>query len=120
MTLAILITPVMTSGVVYILGIDLRQVSVATFIVALGLLMDLPVVSGMESKRGLATACRAALRRRFDRQNSRLRPSLPPLPTSSPIFGSNCCQTMPSVSSYPSDHDAALLLCGLVVAMTFI
>jgi multidrug efflux pump subunit AcrB len=36
------------------LGIDLQQVSVATLIIALGLLVDVPVVSGDGIKRGLA------------------------------------------------------------------
>jgi multidrug efflux pump subunit AcrB len=44
----------MTFGVVYMLGIDLQQVSVATLIIALGLLVDVPVVSGDGIKRGLA------------------------------------------------------------------
>jgi multidrug efflux pump subunit AcrB len=54
MALAIPITLAMTFGVVYILGIDLQQVSVATLIIALGLLVDVPVVSGDGIKRGLA------------------------------------------------------------------
>jgi len=44
----------MTFGVSYMLGIDLQQVSVATLIIALGLLVDVPVVSGDGIKRGLA------------------------------------------------------------------
>jgi multidrug efflux pump subunit AcrB len=54
MALAIPITLGMTFGVVYMLGIDLQQVSVATLIIALGLLVDVPVVSGDGIKRGLA------------------------------------------------------------------
>jgi multidrug efflux pump subunit AcrB len=54
MALAIPITLAMTFGVVYMLGIDLQQVSVATLIIALGLLVDVPVVSGDGIKRGLA------------------------------------------------------------------
>src|SRR5712672_3151128 len=54
MALAIPITLAMTFGVVYKLGIDLQQVSVATLIIALGLLVDVPVVSGDGIKRGLA------------------------------------------------------------------
>jgi multidrug efflux pump subunit AcrB len=53
MALAIPITLAMTFGVVYMLGIDLQQVSVATLIIALGLLVDVPVVSGDGIKRGL-------------------------------------------------------------------
>src|SRR6266850_2019667 len=54
MALAIPITLGMTFGVTYMLGIDLQQVSVATLIIALGLLVDVPVVAGDGIKRGLA------------------------------------------------------------------
>src|SRR5712672_4669478 len=54
MALAIPITLAMTFGVVYMMGIDLQQVSVATLIIALGLLVDVPVVAGDGIKRGLA------------------------------------------------------------------
>jgi len=54
MALAIPITLGMTFGVSYVLGIDLQQVSVATLIIALGLLVDVPVVAGDGIKRGLA------------------------------------------------------------------
>ena len=54
MALAIPITLGMTFGVSYMLGIDLQQVSVATLIIALGLLVDVPVVAGDGIKRGLA------------------------------------------------------------------
>src|SRR6266436_2870193 len=46
MALAIPITLGMTFGVSYMLGIDLQQVSVATLIIALGLLVAVPVVAG--------------------------------------------------------------------------
>src|SRR5579864_2070487 len=54
MALAIPITLAMTFGVTYMLGIDLQQVSVATLIIALGLLVDVPVVAGDGIKRHLA------------------------------------------------------------------
>ena len=54
MALAIPITLAMTFGIVYVLGIDLQQVSIATLIIALGLLVDVPVVAGDGIKRGLA------------------------------------------------------------------
>ena len=54
MALAIPITLAMTFGVVFLLGIDLQQVSIATLIIALGLLVDVPVVAGDGIKRGLA------------------------------------------------------------------
>ncbi len=54
MALSIPITLAMTFGMMYILGIDLQQVSVATLIIALGLLVDDPVVAGDAIKRSLA------------------------------------------------------------------
>jgi multidrug efflux pump subunit AcrB len=56
MALAIPITLAMTFGIVYMLGIDLQQVSIASLIIALGLLVDVPVVSGDGIKRHLADA----------------------------------------------------------------
>ncbi len=54
MALAIPITLAMTFGIANMLGIDLQQVSIATLIIALGLLVDVPVVSGDGIKRHLA------------------------------------------------------------------
>src|SRR5258708_18372367 len=54
MALAIPITLGMTFGVSYMLGIDLQQVSVPTLIIALGLLVDVPVVAGDGCKRAPA------------------------------------------------------------------
>jgi len=54
MMLAIPITLAMTFGVIDLLGIQLQQVSIATLIIALGLLIDDPVVAGDAIKRGLA------------------------------------------------------------------
>ena len=54
MMLAIPITLSMTFGMIYLLGIDLQQVSVATLILALGLLVDDPVVAGDAIKRDLS------------------------------------------------------------------
>jgi multidrug efflux pump subunit AcrB len=54
MALAIPITLAMTFGFMKILGIDLQQVSIATLIIALGLLVDDPVVAGDAIKRDLA------------------------------------------------------------------
>ena len=59
MALAIPITLAMTFGIVYMLGIDLQQVSIASLIIALGLLVDVPVVSGDGIKRHLAEAVSA-------------------------------------------------------------
>jgi multidrug efflux pump subunit AcrB len=54
MALAIPITLAMNFGVIYMLGIDLQQVSVATLIIALGLLVDDPVVAGDAIKNDMA------------------------------------------------------------------
>ena len=54
MALSIPITLAMTFGMMYALGIDLQQVSIASLIIALGLLVDDPVVAGDAIKRDLA------------------------------------------------------------------
>jgi multidrug efflux pump subunit AcrB len=54
MALCIPITLAMTFGALYFLGIDIQQVSVATLIIALGLLVDDPVIAGDSIKRMLA------------------------------------------------------------------
>ena len=54
MALSIPITLAITFGMMYALGIDLQQVSIATLIIALGLLVDDPVVAGDAIKRDLA------------------------------------------------------------------
>ena len=54
MAISIPITLAMTFGMMYLLGIDIQQVSVATLIIALGLLVDDPVVAGDSIKRTLA------------------------------------------------------------------
>jgi len=54
MALAIPVTLAMTFGMMDVLGIDLQQVSIASLIIALGLLVDDPVVAGDAIKRDLA------------------------------------------------------------------
>jgi multidrug efflux pump subunit AcrB len=54
MAISIPITLAMTFGFAYVLRIDLQQVSIATLIIALGLLVDDPVVAGDAIKRSLA------------------------------------------------------------------
>ena len=54
MAISIPITLSLTFGFIYILGIDIQQVSVASLIIALGLLVDDPVVAGDSIKRMLA------------------------------------------------------------------
>jgi hypothetical protein len=54
LAISIPITLAMTFGFMWVLGIDIQQVSVATLIIALGLLVDDPVVAGDSIKRGLA------------------------------------------------------------------
>jgi multidrug efflux pump subunit AcrB len=51
--LSIPTTLAMTFGMMYVLGIDLQQVSIATLIIALGLLVDDPVVAGDAIKHEL-------------------------------------------------------------------
>jgi multidrug efflux pump subunit AcrB len=53
MALAIPITLAMTFGMMHMLNIDLQQISIATLIIALGLLVDDPVVAGDSIKREL-------------------------------------------------------------------
>lgn len=52
--ISIPVTLAMTFGMIYMLGIELQQISIATLIIALGLLVDDPVVAGDAIKRGLA------------------------------------------------------------------
>ncbi len=54
MAISIPITLAMTFGTLYVIGIDIQQVSVASLIIALGLLVDDPVVAGDSIKRMLA------------------------------------------------------------------
>src|SRR5262249_16348697 len=54
LAISIPITLCMTYGMMYVLGIDVQQVSVASLIIALGLLVDDPVVAGDAIKRDLA------------------------------------------------------------------
>src|SRR6185503_7167910 len=54
MALSIPITLAMTFGMMHMVGIDLQQVSIASLIIALGLLVDDPVVAGDAIKRSLA------------------------------------------------------------------
>lgn len=53
--LSIPLTLAMTFGMMHLLGIDLQQVSIASLILALGLLVDDPVVASDAIKRELAT-----------------------------------------------------------------
>ncbi len=54
LAMSIPITLFMTYGLMYLLGIDLQQISIASLIIALGLLVDDPVVAGDSIKRDLA------------------------------------------------------------------
>jgi multidrug efflux pump subunit AcrB len=53
MAASIPLTLAMAFGIVHILHIDIQQVSIATLIIALGLLVDMPVVAGDAIKREL-------------------------------------------------------------------
>ncbi len=59
MAISIPITLAMTFGAIYMIGIDIQQVSVASLIIALGLLVDDPVVAGDSIKRMLAEGAAA-------------------------------------------------------------
>lgn len=54
MAASIPLTLAMSFGVIHLLNIDFQQVSIATLILALGLLVDMPVVAGDAIKRELA------------------------------------------------------------------
>jgi multidrug efflux pump subunit AcrB len=54
MALSIPLTLLMTFGAMHLVGMDLQQVSIASLIIALGLLVDDPVVAGDAIKRELA------------------------------------------------------------------
>ncbi len=54
MALSMPVTLLMTFGMMYALGLDLQQISIASLIIALGLLVDDPVVAGDAIKRQLA------------------------------------------------------------------
>jgi multidrug efflux pump subunit AcrB len=54
MAISIPVTLAMTLGMMQTLGIDLQQISIASLIIALGLLVDDPVVAGDAIKRDLA------------------------------------------------------------------
>ena len=61
MALSIPITLAMTFGMMHVLGVDIQQVSIATLIIALGLLVDDPVVAGDAIKRELAAGHKPAI-----------------------------------------------------------
>ena len=54
MAISIPITLAITFGMMHLLGVDIQQVSIATLIIAFGLLVDDPVVAGDSIKRSLA------------------------------------------------------------------
>jgi multidrug efflux pump subunit AcrB len=55
MAASIPLTLAMTFGIIHVIGIDIQQVSIATLIIALGLLVDMPVVAGDAIKRELGS-----------------------------------------------------------------
>ncbi len=58
LALSIPLTLAMTFGIMHLLGIDIQQISIASLILALGLLVDDPVVAGDAIKRSLADGWR--------------------------------------------------------------
>ncbi len=61
MALSMPITLAMTFGLAHVVNVDLQQVSIATLIIALGLLVDNPVVANDAIKRQLAAGSTAAV-----------------------------------------------------------
>jgi len=57
LAISIPLTLAMTFGMMHTLGIDLQQVSIATLIIALGLLVDDPVVAGDRAFEAYALDC---------------------------------------------------------------
>ncbi len=55
MACSIPLTLAMAFGIIHVLDIDIQQVSIATLIIALGLLVDMPVVAGDAIKRELGS-----------------------------------------------------------------
>ena len=55
MAASIPLTLAMTFGIIHVLNIDIQQVSIATLIIALGLLVDMPVVAGDAIKREMGS-----------------------------------------------------------------
>jgi multidrug efflux pump subunit AcrB len=58
MAISIPVTLAMTFGLMHLLGLDIQQMSIASLIIALGLLVDDPVVAGDAIKRELAHGAR--------------------------------------------------------------
>lgn len=61
MAASIPLTLAMTFGVIKVIDIDIQQVSIATLIIALGLLVDMPVVAGDAIKRELSAGSSRSL-----------------------------------------------------------
>ena len=122
MALSIPITLAMTFGMMHLLGIDIQQVSIASLIIALGLLVDDPVVAGDAIKRELGARASAA----------RSRPGSGPtkLATRDPVRDDHQHRRLPAVPAAAGRHGQfiyslpVVLTCSLVasriVSMTFI
>src|SRR5262245_41347530 len=61
LAISIPITLLLTFGFIYLLGIDIQQISIASLIIALGLLVDDPVVAGDAIKNELAAGASRVL-----------------------------------------------------------
>ena len=91
MAASIPLTLAMAFGICQVMGIDIQQVSIATLIIALGLLVDMPVVAGDAIKRELGQGSPRSLASWIGPTQARARrSSSPPSPTSSPTCRS-CC-----------------------------
>jgi len=98
MAASIPLTLALSFGIVQIMGIDIQQVSIATLIIALGLLVDMPVVAGDAIKRELGQGSPRSLASWIGPSSSRRRSSSLPSPTSSPTCRS-CCSPATRTSS---------------------
>ena len=90
MAASIPLTLALSFGVAQIIHIDIQQVSIATLIISLGLLVDMPVVAGDGIKRELGQGVAASLRHGSDRASSPRRSSSRRSPTSLRISRFSC------------------------------
>ena len=96
MAVSMPLTLLMTFGFMDVVGWDIQQVSIASLIIALGLLIDDPVVAGDAIKRDLDAGHPGSCRRGWDRPSWHARSCMPPSPTSSPICPSACSAVTPA------------------------
>ena len=115
LALSIPLTLAMTFGMTAALGIDLQQVSIASLIIALGLLVDVPVVAGDAIKRELDERQAAdSSPAGSDPRSWRGQCSTPPSPTSWRTC--RCCCSRGNVGLFLYSMPV-VLTCSLVAAL---